>query len=119
MEGQDFKYSVNLWETITITLLSLYIDRLYNKHKAKWTSEHLETAYLDASYSNFEQQYKVLVHQDLENVITNLKKLREQIDTDSFAATFQVAMNFEAIYFSQHLYQPYFIWAMAMWIVIV
>lgn len=106
MEGQDFKYSVNLWETITITLLSLYIDRLYNKHKAKWTSEHLETAYLDASYSNFEQQYKVLVHQDLENVITNLKKLREQIDTDSFAATFQVAMNFEAIYFSQHLYQP-------------
>lgn len=106
MEGQDFKYSVNLWENITISLLCLYIDRLYNKYKAGWTSEHLETAYLDASHPNFEQRYRVLVHQDLENIITNLKKLRENIDTNSFAANFQVAMNFEALYFSQHLYQP-------------
>ena len=106
MEGQDFKYSVNLWENITISLLCLYIDRLYNKYKAGWTSEHLETAYLDASHPNFEQRYRVLVHQDLENIITNLKKLRENIDNNSFAANFQVAMNFEALYFSQHLYQP-------------
>lgn len=102
----DYAFSQSLWQTLATQLLCLYIDRTYNKYKNAWTSENMETAYLDKENPNFEDMYRIVAHKDLENILTNLKTLKQQIEDKSFAADFTIAQDFEAIYFSNHLYQP-------------
>lgn len=106
LAAQDFKYSTSIWQDITTLLLCHYVERLYNKMKGAWMSENIETAYLDESNPNFEAEYKLLIHKDLDNVVSKLKALKQQISDKSFSQTLQIGQNFEALYFSQHLYQP-------------
>lgn len=104
--ASDYTFSQNLWQTLTTQLLCLFIDRTYNKYKGAWMSENMETTYLKADDPNFETEYHIMVHKDLENIITNLKTLKGKIEDATFAEDFSLDHDFKAVCFSNHLYHP-------------
>ena len=106
LEFTDFGANTALWQDIITTLLKMYVERQYNTEKSRWMSENIEEDYLDASNPNFEEEYKVLVHKDLDTVLTNLKNLKGQFENSTFGSNFTIDNDFEALYFSGHLYQP-------------
>lgn len=106
LEFTDFGVNTALWQEIITTLLKMYVERQYNTEKSRWMSENIEEGILDASNPNFEQEYKILVHRDLENVLTNLKELKGKLRNSTFRSNFTISNDFEALYFSGHLYQP-------------
>ncbi len=108
MSFTDFGRCTALWQEIVTTLLKLYIDRTYNNAKSKWMAENVEVAYLDESHPNFEKEYSILFHKDLDYFIDNLNRLKQEIEDKSFAETINISNSndFQALFFAQHLYQP-------------
>lgn len=109
IQPQEYAYSVNLWQTLVISLLRLYVEAFYEMKKGKWTSMNLESSYLSPHDPNFIEQYKVMVNKELTAVIAQLNILKEELENKSFAATKKLdgaSKDFEAIFIGQHLYQP-------------
>lgn len=108
MQFTDFGRCVSLWQEIITTLLKLYIDRTYNNAKSKWMADNVEVAYLDESHPNFEKEYSVIFHKDLDYFVDNLNRLKKEIEDKQFASTINISNSndFQALYFAQHLYQP-------------
>ncbi|MGL4852633.1 MAG: DEAD/DEAH box helicase family protein [Phocaeicola sp.] len=102
----DFGKRTKLWQEIVVSLLKLYMERSYNIAKSKWMSENVVTAILDESHPNFEREYQLLVHRDLETIIEKVSELKLQLEAKEFSTNFTIGSNFEALYFSGHLYQP-------------
>ena len=108
MQFTNFARCISLWQEIVITLLKMYVERTYNNAKSKWMSEHVEVAILDESHPNFEKEYSILYHKDLDYLTEKLKDLQHAIANKTFADTINISnsKDFQALYFSQHLYQP-------------
>lgn len=102
----NFSKRTKMWQDILITLLKLYTERCYNIAKSKWISENVVIAFLDENNPNFIKEYQISIHQDLENIIEKTYQLKTQLKTKQFSANFKLDVNFEALFFSQHLYQP-------------
>lgn len=109
IQPQEYAYSVNLWQTLVISLLRLYVEAFYERGKGKWTSENLESSYLTPHDPNFIEQYKVMVNKKLTAVIEQLNILKDELVNKTFATTKKLdeaSKDFEAIFVGQHLYQP-------------
>ena len=106
MKPGRFAPTVALWQEIALTLLRMYTERAYNRCKAKWMSENIETAILDKSNPNFMQEYSLRIHKDLTNISQNIKALKDKLDNGEGLEDFTIGADFEALYFSQHLYRP-------------
>ncbi|MBO5380795.1 MAG: DEAD/DEAH box helicase family protein [Bacteroides sp.] len=108
MQFTDFARCVSLWQEIVTTLLKMYVDRVYNNAKSKWMAENVEVAILDDTHPNFEKEYSVVYHRDLDFFAENLNKLKSELADKSFARTINISNSndFQALYFAQHLYQP-------------
>ena len=106
MKPGRFAPTVALWQEIVLTLLRMYTERVYNRCKAKWMSENIETAILDKSNPNFMQEYSLRIHKDLTNIIENIQTLKNKLDKGERLEDFTIGTDFEALYFSQHLYRP-------------
>lgn len=106
MEFTDFGRCKQLWQEVITTLLRMYVDKAYNIAKGRWMSENVETAYLSADDANIENEYQILIHRDLENIITKVKELSEKLEDKSFSETIKLDSFLHALFFSQHLYQP-------------
>lgn len=102
----DFGKRTKLWQEIVTSLLKLYVERSYNIAKSKWMSKNVVTAILDETHPNFEQEYQLLIHRDLDTIIEKVKELKCQLEAKEFSSNFTIGANFEALYFSGHLYQP-------------
>ena len=106
MKPGRFAPTVALWQEIVLTLLRMYTERAYNLCKKKWTSENIEIVILDKSNPNFMQEYSLRIHKDLTNIIQNIKTLKDKLDKGEGLEDFTIGADFEALYFSQHLYRP-------------
>ena len=108
MQFTDFARCISLWQEIVTTLLKMYIDRVYNIAKSKWMADNVEVAILDESNPNFEKEYTILYHKDLDYFKENLERLKQEIADKIFASTIDISnsADFQAMYFAQHLYQP-------------
>ena len=58
----DFGSQTAMWHDILVTLLKGYVEKVYNNAKSRWMSQNVETAYLDSSHPNFEEEYLSLIH---------------------------------------------------------
>lgn len=108
MQFTNFARCIELWQEIVITLLKMYVERTYNNAKSKWMAEHVEVAILDESHPNFEKEYSILYHKDLDYFTDKLKQLQTALKDKTFAETINISHSndFQALYFAQHLYQP-------------
>lgn len=108
MEFTDYTRCMALWQEIVTTLLKMYVEKCYNNVKSKWMSQNVEVAILDESSPNFEKEYKVLIHRDLEHFFDRIRSLKSQLEDKSFAASINISnsQDFQALYIAQHLYQP-------------
>ena len=109
MEFTDFKRCVTLWQEVLTALLKGYVEKAYNNAKSKWMSNNVEVAYLDASHPNFEAEYKIVIHKDLEDFYGKIEELKNALANNEFSKTIQVAQTpnaFDALYIAGHLYQP-------------
>jgi len=109
LEFTDFKRCITLWQEIVTALLKAYMEKAYNNAKSKWMSNNVEIAYLDTSHPNFETEYRILIHKDLENFIGKIEELKNALANDRFSKTIQIAhanSGFEALCIAGHLYQP-------------
>ena len=108
MQFTDFARCISLWQEIVTALLKMYIDRVYNNVKSKWMADNVEVAILDETHPNFEKEYSILFHKDLDFFMDKLSELKREIADKTFADTINISNSndFQALYFAQHLYQP-------------
>lgn len=107
LEPTDYARNVATWQDIVTTLLRLYADKVYNIRKAGWMAENVEAAILDRTHPNFEDEYNLLVHKDLDRVIENLQSLKTTIESNAFVKDIAIDGNdFNVLFFEPHLYQP-------------
>ncbi len=106
LKFDDFGARTALWQEIITILLKLYVERTYNTVKSKWMSQNVVTVELDYSHPNFEKEYEVLIHRDRNDIIARVQQLKAQLETNQFNENFNIGVDFHAIYFTQHLYQP-------------
>lgn len=103
----DYARNIATWQDIVTTLLRLHADKVYNIRKASWMAENVETAILDRTHPNFEDEYSLLIHKDLDRVIENLQNLKTTIESNAFVKDIAIDGNdFNALLFQPHLYQP-------------
>ncbi len=105
LELNDYS-KVKLWHELTLALLKLFIERLYNFQKNKFYSEKIEVAILDQTNPNFEDEYSFLVKKTEDRLINKLKELKEIVRKKEFVNNFKIDNDFEALYAGLHLYQP-------------
>lgn len=107
LEPTNFIRNISTWQEIVTSLLRIYVDKVYNNKKAEWMTKNMEVAYLDKSNPNFEQEYNILVHRDLDIVLSNLTALKTTLQRNEFVKDLAIDSNyFNAIFFESHLYQP-------------
>jgi hypothetical protein len=107
LEPTNFAKNTTIWQEIITSLLRLYVDKVYNTRKAAWMAANVEVAYLDKNNPNFEEEYNLLVHKDLDRVLTNLQSLKLTIENNLFVKDIAIDGNdFNALFFEPHLYQP-------------
>ena len=111
LEFTDFTRCVTLWQEILIALLKGYVEKAYNNAKSKWMSNNVEVAYLDTSHPNFEKEYKIAIHRDLNDICARIGELKELLQNGNFSETIRLAPapageGVEALYIAGHLYQP-------------
>ena len=110
----DFGSQTAMWYDILLTLLKCYVEKAYNNAKSRWMSLNMETAYLDSSHPNFEEEYRVLMHKDLfknedeAGFCKAINKLKQELTEGTFSKSIKIANSndFEALYIAGHLYQP-------------
>ena len=108
MQFTNFARCISLWQEIVTALLKMYIDRVYNNTKSKWMADNVEVAILDETHPNFEKEYFIVFHKDLDFFKENIERLKAELENKSFAETINMSNSndFLAMYFAQHLYQP-------------
>ncbi len=108
MEFNDYATSVALWQEIVTTLLKLYVERTYNIAKSKFMADNVEVAILDQSNPNFEKEYSIWFHKELDYFVDKLTEVKASLADATFAATVNISnsSDFQALYIAQHLYQP-------------
>lgn len=108
MQFTNFYRCISLWQEIVTTLLKMYIEKIYNNTKSKWMSENVEVAILDENHPNFEKEYSIVFHKDLDYFKENIERLKNELANKTFSDTINISNSndFQAIYFAQHLYQP-------------
>jgi hypothetical protein len=103
MEPSSFS-QVRQWQEIAVSLLRKYCDRFYNLCKAGWENEHLEYGILAEEDSNFIEDYRVLIDQSRNDIVTALGELKAIIESGRLRPwEFQ---GITSIMFDRHLYQP-------------
>lgn len=110
----DFGSQTAMWHEILVTLLKGYVEKVYNNAKSRWMSRNVETAYLDSSHPNFEEEYCVLMHKELfknedeAGFCKAINKLKQELTEGTFSKSIKIANSndFEALYIAGHLYQP-------------
>ncbi len=108
MQFNEYATSVALWEEIVTTLLKLYVERTYNITKSKFMADNVEVAILDQSNPNFEKEYSIWFHKELDYFVDKLTEVKASLSDKTFAATVNISnsRDFQALYIAQHLYQP-------------
>lgn len=106
----DFKRCVTLWQEVLIALLKGYVEKAYNNAKSKWMSNNVEVAYLDEENNpNFEEDYKIVIHKDLEDFCDKIRELEDILKKNKFSETIRIIPGeggLEALHIAGHLYQP-------------
>jgi hypothetical protein len=105
LEVSDFG-KVKLWSELATSLLKAFVERIYNYQKNRFYSDKLEVAVLDNTHPNFEEEYKFLIKNTEDRLITKLKELKELVGKKKFKDNFEIDKDFEAIFAQMHLYQP-------------
>ncbi len=105
LELNDFN-KIRLWNELAVSLLKLFIERVYNYHKSKFFSEKVEVSFLDSSHPNFEAEYKLLVKKTEDRLIAKLSELKQVLSRKEFCENIQIDTDFEVLYSRLHLYQP-------------
>jgi Type III restriction enzyme, res subunit len=105
-----------VWQEIVESLLKKYAERYYSFRKKEWEEPHLEYAELTADDSNFpdagdgvgEDQgvYRVFVEKTEEQLILQLKDLRDQLKAGTAGIGPWNFSGFQGIRFKEHLYEP-------------
>lgn len=105
-----------IWQEIAESLLKKYAERYYTFRKKGWEEPHLEYAEITADDPNFpdagngvgEEQgvYRVLVEKSEEQLITQLKALRDQFKAGTAGLGPWNFNGFQAVRFKDHLYEP-------------
>lgn len=104
------------WQEIAESLLKKYAERYYIHRKKAWEEPHLEYAELAADDANYpdagtgvgEEQgiYRVLVEKSQDQLITQLKALRDQFKAGTEGMGPWNYEGFQAVRFKNHLYEP-------------
>lgn len=95
---------VRRWQEIASALIKKYCDRYYAYQKAKWEAPHVEYRELSTEDGNFIDEYRFLVDQSQQALITTLNQIKTEIEQGSFyGASFG---SLHAIRFDRHLYYP-------------
>lgn len=95
---------VRRWEEIAVALLRKYVDRYYKFRKQEWEADHLEYHTLKEDDPNFVEQYRLMVEESQDAIITKLEELKAQIADGSFRKW--EFGQLQAMWFGKHLYQP-------------
>lgn len=108
MQYNDYFTSVSLWQEIVTTLLKLYVEFIYNNAKSKFMADNVEVVILDQSNPNFEKEYTIWYHKELDYFVDKLNEVKTTLEDKTFAATVNISnsIDFQALYIAQHLYQP-------------
>ena len=99
---------INEWQDIAVSLLKLFCERVYNYKKNEYFSDKLEVGIMDTTHGNFFNEYRIAVLKSETTIADKVRQLKEIVRKKDFKQNFIISQNFEAIYFSQHLYQPLF-----------
>jgi len=103
LEFNSFE-QVRHWQEIAVILLKKYCDRYYKFRKAEFENDHLEYRELTEDDPNFIDEYRFLVEQSQEEIVTKLEEIKQIIDDgDLKSVEFQ---GLRSIMFDRHLYQP-------------
>ena len=104
------------WQEIAESLLKKYAERYYSFRKKGWEEPHLEYAELAADDPNYpdagngvgEEQgiYRVLVEKSQEQLVIQLKALRDQFKAGTAGPGPWNYDGFQAVRFKNHLYEP-------------
>lgn len=95
---------VRLWQEIATVLLKKYCDRYYKHRKNEYEMPHLELCDLSADDPNFFDEYNFLVDESRADIIDALRELKRSIGRGELRNV--NLANFQALSFSQHLYEP-------------
>jgi len=102
--GFDRFERVHRWQEIAITLFEKYCDRHYKREKAHWENDHLEYRELTEDDPNFIDEYRLLIEQSRDDIITKLEEIKGLIESGHLQnIEFQ---GLHTIMFDRHLYQP-------------
>jgi len=103
LEFRSFE-QVRRWQEIAIVLLKKYCDRYYKLRKAEFENEHLEYRELSEDDPNFIEEYRFLIEQSREEIVTKLNEIKELVKNGELRnIEFQ---GLHTIMLSQNLYQP-------------
>lgn len=103
MEPHSFE-QVRQWQEIAGILLRKYCARFYKVRKAEFEKDFLEYKTLSEDDPNFIQEYRFLIEQSRQDIVTKLKEIKSLIESGELRnIDFQ---GLSAIMFGQHLYQP-------------
>lgn len=105
LDLNDYK-KVGTWNELAVSLLKLFIERVYNDHKSRFFSEKVEISILDSSHPNFESEYKVLVKKTEDRLIAKLTELKQVLSKKELSKNITIDTDFEVLYSQMHLYQP-------------
>ncbi|MBA7467987.1 hypothetical protein ES707_03227 [subsurface metagenome] len=95
---------VRHWQEIAVISLKKYCDRYYKFRKAEFENDHLEYRELTEGDPNFIDEYRFLVEQSREEIVTKLEEIKQIIDEGKLKPVeFQ---GLRSIMFDRHLYQP-------------
>ena len=104
IEFNDWE-SVRFWQEIASRLLKKHCDQFYKASKSSWEAPHRKYEELLAADPNFILEHKLYVDESKEELITQIKHLRDQINRNLPIENLKFGLN-KAIFFCHHLYQP-------------
>ena len=104
IEFNDWE-SVRFWQEIASRLLKKHCDQFYKASKSNWEAPHRKYEELLAADPNFILEHKLYVDESKEELITQIKHLRNQINSNPPKENLKFGPN-KAIFFCHHLYQP-------------
>ena len=100
----DSYQKVLRWEEIALVLLKKYAERYYIFCKRYWEEPHLEYRDLESEDTNFYDEYRVLIDNSEEDVVSKLEELGNSIQRGELKPF--IVKGLDEVRFSQHLYRP-------------
>ncbi|MBU2623591.1 MAG: DEAD/DEAH box helicase family protein [Proteobacteria bacterium] len=102
---------VLLIQQVVTELLKRYCDHYYNYRKREYIEPRLELRELTLEDDNFpsEEQYRLIVDGDEEQVIQHIKQIKKEIEENKeYLCNFSSPGELKACKWNTHLYQPLF-----------